>query len=88
MSYSFSLTCAVFQQWIAILPWIQDPAATMWPSGTTMEQLMLVLSSGLEAVSETATGLRPKRAAEIPVSRSNMQTNTHFLHSMETVWIV
>lgn len=88
MSCSFSLTYAVFQQSIAVLSWIQDPAATMWRSGTTMPQLMPVLSSGLEAVSETATSLRPKRAAEKPVSRSNMQTNTHFLHSMETVWIV
>lgn len=66
---TFAFCC--LQPIAAAKPWIQDRVGTTWWSGTTMPQPIPVLSSGLEAVQETATSLTLRRAAEKPVWRYN-----------------
>lgn len=78
-SCRWRLTLVAFcrpQQSAAASFWTRDLAGTTWWSGTTTAWLMPALSSGSEAVWETATSLRARRAAGKPASRSNMHTDT------------
>ena len=70
VSLSLTLVFRCLQQSAAVNPWIQDLAGSTWWSGTTTPQPIPALSSGLEAVEETATSSTPRRSAEKPASRS------------------